>query len=174
MNYLQLPKEVWSSVGSLSGLQLAIYCDAWTWAESKEGYRANASLAEMFGVDERAIPRAVARLVHLGLVTTERRKDGRRGIVPIVPDQPVTRPSRQVTNRSGDQLVNAGVTNLSMGDDQPVNPRGDQLVNQDKKDNREVRREAKQEKEVPEIVFPFESDAFKEMWGIWIKESGGR
>ena len=132
MNYLQLPCEMWASVGSLSGLQLAIYCDAWTWrAQGNDSYRANSSLAEMFGVNERAIPRAVAKLVELGLVTTERRPDGRRAIIPVAPDQPVTRPIRQVTNRSGDQPVREGVTNLSGGDCPTGQGGGDQLVNQE-------------------------------------------
>jgi endonuclease I len=86
-------------------------------------------------------------------------------------DQPVTRPTGQVTNWSGDQLVNEGVTNLSGGDDQLVMSRGDQLVNQDKKANREENKELNQEETAsPEIVMPWESEAFAEAWALWKDE----
>lgn len=171
MNYLQLPCEMWASVGSLSGLQLAIYCDAWTWrAQGNDSYRANSSLAEMFGVNERAIPRAVSKLVELGLVTTERRPDGRRAIIPVAPDQPVTRPIRQVTNRSGDQPVREGVTNLSGGDCPTGQGGGDQLVNQEENITNQLieQREEKKEREKKiEIVMPWPSDEFAQMWQEW-------
>ena len=171
MNYLQLPCEMWASVGSLSGLQLAIYCDAWTWrAQGNDSYRANSSLAEMFGVNERAIPRAVSKLVEMGLVTTERRPDGRRAIIPVAPDQPVTRPIRQVTNRSGDQPVREGVTNLSGGDCPTGQGGGDQLVNQEENITNQLieQREEKKEREKKiEIVMPWPSDEFAQAWADW-------
>lgn len=72
MNYLQIPSAMWPHLSRLSGLQLAIYCDAVTWeSQGKNARRSNDTLAEMFAVTSRAISKSVARLVELGLVDLE-------------------------------------------------------------------------------------------------------
>jgi hypothetical protein len=83
MNYLQIPSAVWPHLSHLSGLQLAIYCDAITWtSQGKEARRSNDTLAEMFGVTSRAISKAVARMVELGFVDVEVGPNNIRTIKP--------------------------------------------------------------------------------------------
>jgi len=83
MNYLQIPSAVWPNLSHLSGLQLAIYCDAITWtSQGKEARRSNDTLAEMFGVTSRAISKAVARMVELGFVDVELGPNNIRSIKP--------------------------------------------------------------------------------------------
>lgn len=165
MNFHQMPSMIWPHVTRLSGLQLAIYCDAWTWQQQgKDHYCSNSTMAKTYGVSERSIPRAVAKLVELGLVTIEQRPDGLRTITCLTPDQPVT-PDRPVTP---DQPVKGGVTNLSGGDDRPVRGGDDQPVTQlYHKTISSTITSTRTNARAREVVWPFNSDQFMNAWKEW-------
>jgi len=165
MKFHQMPSVVWPHVNRLSGLQLAIYCDAWTWQQQgKDNHCSNATLALMYQVSERSIPRAVAKLVELGLVTIEQRPDGLRTITCLTPDQPVT-PDRPVTP---DQPVKGGVTNLSGGDDRPVRGGDDQPVTQlYHKTISSTITSTRTNARAREVIWPFDSDQFMNAWKEW-------
>ena len=69
MNFLQIPEHVLIHASKLSGLQLAILADAWTWDKNgKDARRSNDQYAEMLGATARGVTKAVKALQELGLV----------------------------------------------------------------------------------------------------------
>lgn len=63
MNYLQLPNGILPHLARLSGVQVAIWADAWTWEQQgAQAYRTNAQLAEMLGVTVKSVSCAITNL----------------------------------------------------------------------------------------------------------------
>ena len=73
VKYLQLPESAWPALARLSGLQVGIWADAWTWQQQgQRAFRTNEQLAQMFGCNERSIRRALNQLTEMGFVEVKR------------------------------------------------------------------------------------------------------
>ena len=159
MKYLQLPESAWPALARLSGLQVGIWADAWTWQQQgQRAFRTNDQLAEMFGCNERSIRRALNQLMEMGLVEVKRA--GQMRFIVAKADQSVhgpTCPGRE------DQSVRKGG---------PIGPaREDQSVHQvyqsksiSKSPNKSLRVRAELEGVNEGLHFPWTSDAFMVAW----------
>ena len=170
MNYLQIPSAMWPHLSRLSGLQLAIYCDAVTWeSQGKNARRSNDTLAEMFAVTSRAISKSVARLVELGLVDLEVGANNIRVIKPrttvhlnkcsprttVHPEQVFTPTLNECSGQHG-TTVHGSPEQVFTLVNHIEEQRAEKRVNQ---------RPAKKKKEP--ILMPFESERFAEVWATW-------
>ena len=152
MNYLQVPECVYQWVGRLSGLQLAIWCDAYTLTQQgMDAYRTNDQLADIFGVDERSVRRAVSKLQELGLIAIGSKGKARQIIV---------NPDRSVPGQVGP----ATRTGRSEKEDQSVR-KGGQVGPPSRTISRTVSKSISRTE--VELVFPFESDRFIQAWSEW-------
>lgn len=173
MNYLQIPSALWPHISRLSGLQLAIYCDAVTWgSQGKEARRSNDTLAEMFGVTSRAISKSVARLVEMGLVDLEVGPNNIRTIKPrttvhlnecsprttVHPERVFTPTLNECSGQHGTSVQVSPERVFTLD-----NQREEQGVNQG--GNQKVREKAKAQKF--DVVMPFGTDTFKAAWDQW-------
>ena len=162
MKYLQLPESAWPALARLSGLQVGIWADAWTWQQQgQRAFRTNDQLAEMFGCNERSIRRALNQLMEMGLVEVKRA--GQMRFIVAKADQSVhgpTCPGRE------DQSVRKGG---------PIGPaREDQSVHQvyqskslSKSPNKSMRVRAELEGVNEGLHFPWTSDQFMAAWNAY-------
>lgn len=178
MNYLQIPSAVWPHLSHLSGLQLAIYCDAITWtSQGKEARRSNDTLAEMFGVTSRAISKAVARMVELGFVDVEVGPNNIRSIKPrttvhlnkrsprttVHPEQLFTTPLNNCSPQHGTTVHGSPeqlFTQVNHIEEQREEHRGEQKGRKPKK--------AKPERQFHDVVLPWDTDTFRTAWREWL------
>lgn len=178
MNYLQIPSALWPHISHLSGLQVAIYCDAVTWAnQGKEARRSNDTLAQMFGVTSRAVTKAVARLCELGLVDLEAGPNNLRTIKPRTSVHLNDRSPR--TSVHPEQVFEATPNNCSMQPRTSVlhSPeRPFDLYNHREEQREEHREEPKaepkkrrSERTVHDVVLPFDTDTFRAAWREWLE-----
>lgn len=170
MNFLQVPDHVWRHSAKLSGLQFAILCDAWTWqAQGKPARRSNDQLAEMFGATSRAVTKSVKRLEELGLVRISYAPNHIRLIHPErtftlndCSPRTTVHPERTFTPPLNDRSPLPRTT---------VHPSPEQSFTlvENIEENKE---EKKVEKGTasPEIVLPWDSEAFAEAWALWKDE----
>jgi hypothetical protein len=178
MNYLQIPSALWPHISHLSGLQVAIYCDAVTWAnQGKEARRSNDTLAQMFGVTSRAVTKAVARLCELGLVDLETGPNNLRTIKP--------RTSVHLNDRSPRTSVHPEQVFEATPNDCSMQPRTSvlhsperpfDLYNHREEQREEHREEPKaepkkrrSERAVHDVVLPFDTDTFRAAWREWLE-----
>lgn len=102
MTYLQLPTEVLSHLSRMSGAQVAIWADAWTWEQQGgKAYRTNAQLAEMLGITVKSVSCAITNLRKAGYLEWTM-VNGRQRIlkatIPLNVNPPVERkPSRSTS-----------------------------------------------------------------------------
>lgn len=88
MNYLQLPVEVLRRSAGMSLSQVAIWADAWTWAQNdRKAYRTNAQIAEMLNITERSASRAIRELANMGAIEVKMLNGRQRLIIAIHPDK---------------------------------------------------------------------------------------
>lgn len=178
MNYLQIPSALWPHISHLSGLQVAIYCDAVTWAnQGKEARRSNDTLAQMFGVTSRAVTKAVARLCELGLVDLEAGPNNLRTIKPRTTVHLNDRSPR--TSVHPEQVFEATPNDCSMQPRTSVlhSPeRPFDLYNHREEQREEYREEPKAEPKkrkaermVHDVVMPFDTDTFRAAWREWLE-----
>jgi hypothetical protein len=178
MNYLQIPSALWPHISHLSGLQVAIYCDAVTWAnQGKEARRSNDTLAQMFGVTSRAVTKAVARLCELGLVDLEAGPNNLRTIKPRTTIHLNDRSPR--TTVHPEQVFEATPNDCSMQPRTSVlhSPeRPFDLYNHREEQRGEQREEPKAESKkrkaervVHDVVLPFDTDTFRAAWREWLE-----
>jgi hypothetical protein len=178
MNYLQIPSALWPHISHLSGLQVAIYCDAVTWAnQGKEARRSNDTLAQMFGVTSRAVTKAVARLSELGLVDLEAGPNNLRTIKPRTTVHLNDRSPR--TTVHPEQVFEATPNDCSMQPRTSVlhSPeRPFDLYNHREEQREEQREEPKAESKkrkaemvVHDVVLPFDTDTFRAAWREWLE-----
>jgi hypothetical protein len=178
MNYLQIPSALWPHISHLSGLQVAIYCDAVTWAnQGKEARRSNDTLAQMFGVTSRAVTKAVARLFELGLVDLEAGPNNLRTIKPRTTVHLNDRSPR--TTVHPEQVFDATPNDCSMQPRTSVlhSPeRPFDLYNHREEQREEQREEPKaepkkrrSERTAHDVVLPFDTDTFRAAWREWLE-----
>ena len=159
MKYLQLPESAWPALARLSGLQVGIWADAWTWQQQgQRAFRTNDQLAEMFGANPRSIQRAIKMMEQLEIL--EVGYQGKMRFLHAKGDKLVT-----LTNRSpkGDTCGNEG---------RPIgHGKGDQSVTQvyhsrsiSKSPNKSLRVRAELEGVNEGLHFPWTSDAFMVAW----------
>jgi len=180
MNYTQLPDDILPKVRTWSAMQLAIWADVYTMG--KAGmiyYRTNEQLAERWQTDERTVRRVVKQLTELGAVTAQ--QDGRRRILTAVLDFEERRrtkrstvqadhgPTSPRTNQSakGDQAVREGGPTGPQKEDQAV-PQVEHRV--DKEVEQQVEQKHVPKKAEPQIVLPWDTEAFREAWAMWLDE----
>ena len=178
MNYLKIPSALWPHISHLSGMQVAIYCDAVTWAnQGKEARRSNDTLAQMFGVTSRAVTKAVARLCELGLVDLEAGPNNLRTIKP--------RTSVHLNDRSPRTSVHPEQVFEATPNDCSMQPRTSvlhsperpfDLYNHREEQREEHREEPKaepkkrrSERTVHDVVLPFDTDTFRAAWREWLE-----
>lgn len=159
MKYLQMPEFIQRHAGALSGLQMAIWCDAWTWQQQgMDAYRTNEQLAEMFGVNCRSVRRAVSKLEQMGLVTITTKGIAR--MITAKEDQTV----QGRTNRSGGPIGPQGRTNRSGGEDQSVR-KGGPIGPPSREVSKSISREVSREKAFSRKFW--DSDEFEMAWNEW-------
>ena len=165
MNYLQLPLEILPHISRMSGVMLAIWCDAYTWEkQGKQAYRTNSQLALMLNVSEKSISGAISNLNKNGLVKWTMANGRQRILTAIVPNHPVELlPSRSTSIQSNFHPASRSTSTLPPAELLPCLPSN---FHQDKKVNRSLSKSLSKE----EVVLPFAGEKFKEMWGIWIDE----
>lgn len=159
VKYLQLPESAWPALARLSGLQVGIWADAWTWQQQgQRAFRTNDQLAEMFGANPRSIQRAIKMMEQLGIL--EVGYQGKMRFLHAKGDKLVT-----LTNRSpkGDRCGNEG---------RPIgHGKGDQSVTQvyhsrsiSKSPSKSMRVRAELEGVNEGLHFPWTSDSFMAAW----------
>ena len=165
MNYLQLPVEILPHLSRMSGVMLAIWCDAYTWQQQgKQAYRTNAQLAGMLNVTDKSISTAVSNLKKNGLVEWSMVNGRQRILKAVVPDCPVERsPSRPTSTPSNFHPASRPTSTLPPVERSPCPPSN---FYQDKKVTKEDSKSLSKE----EVVLPFAGEEFKKMWEIWIQE----
>lgn len=169
MNFLQLPECVLVHASKLSGLQLAILADAWTWEkQGKEARRSNDQLAEMFGATTRGISKAVKSLQELGLVELRYGANNIRHIKPRTVVHLNTRSPRTVVHP--ERSFHAATNSRSGGDEQSFHAspeRSFTLI--EHRVEQEVKQEVEQapKKKKEEVVMPWETEAFRAAWTQW-------
>jgi hypothetical protein len=159
VKYLQLPESAWPALARLSGLQVGIWADAWTWQQQgQRAFRTNDQLATMFGANPRSIQRAIKTMEQLGIL--EVGYQGKMRFLHAKGDKLVT-----LTNRSpkGDRCGNEG---------RPIgHGKGDRPVTQvyhsrtiSKSPNKSMRVRAELEGVNEGLHFPWTSDRFMVAW----------
>ena len=102
MTYLQLPTEVLAHLSRMSGAQVGIWADAWTWEQQGgKAYRTNAQLAEMLGITVKSVSCAITNLRKAGYLEWTMVNGRQRILKATIPSDvnpPVERkPSRQTS-----------------------------------------------------------------------------
>jgi hypothetical protein len=159
VKYLQLPESAWPALARLSGLQVGIWADAWTWQQQgQRAFRTNEQLADMFEVNPRSVTRAIKTMEEHGVL--EVGYQGKMRFLTAKGDRSVT-----LTNRSvkGDRSVLEGR--------QVCHGKGDRSVTQvyhsrtiSKSPNKSMRVRAELEGVNEGLHFPWTSDSFMEAW----------
>lgn len=177
MNYLQLPVEVLRRSAGMSLSQVAIWADAWTWAQNdRKAYRTNAQIAEMLNITERSASRAIKELASIGAIEV-RMLNGRQRLITAIhpdkwqtPDVDVHRRARPSTQTSTDVNVYPAQTPTSTHPRRERLPTPDVDVHQEenREENRIEKRIEKNERAKKiEIVMPWPSDEFAQAWADW-------
>ena len=142
MNYLQMPDHVFKH--DLTSTELRIYCDVWTMTrKGGEYWKSNATIAEQFAVHRSSVIRAINGLVSRGLLEREETENGRYLVAQVVAYTRPVATTRPVASAQQGSSVHAT-----------------QIEN-----NRELNREVSRES--ASLVFPFDSEKFKESWNEW-------
>ena len=100
--------------------QVAIWADAWTWAQNdRKAYRTNAQIADMLNITERSASRAIKELAKIGAIEV-RMLNGRQRLITAIhpdkwptPDVGVHRRERPPTQTSTDVNVYPDPTQTS-------------------------------------------------------------
>jgi len=155
VRFLQLPESAWPALARLSGLQVGIWADAWTWQQQgQRAFRTNEQLAQMFGCNERSIRRALKQLTEMGFVEVKRA--GQMRFIVAKADQSVHGPNGP---RKADQSVRKG------GPNGPV--REDQSVHQVYQTKSLSTSSVENRFENDDVIYPFEEPEFMEAWNAW-------
>ena len=157
MNYLQMPDHVFKH--DLTSTELRIYCDVWTMTrKGGENWKSNATIAEQFAVHRSSVIRAINGLVSRGLLEREETENGRYLVAQVVAYTRPVATTRPVASAQQGSSVPAtgGVASAQ----QSSSVHATQIEN-----NRELNREVSRES--ASLVFPFDSEKFKESWNEW-------
>jgi hypothetical protein len=177
MNYLQLPTAILPHLRRLSAVQLAIWADAWTWAQQGgKAYRTNEQLAEMFGTSAKSVSRSIAGMREMGMVQWQMANGRQRILVACIPTNvhPHERPSTPTSiHMNGDAASTSTSTlhpherpgSIHMNVHQ-VNQIVDQEVYQ-VVDQKAESKKRKAERVVHDVVLPFDTDTFRAAWAQW-------
>ena len=160
MRFMQVPESAWPALARLSGLQVGIWADAWTWQQQgQRAFRSNDQFAKMFGCNERSIRRAISQLVDLGLV--EIKRSGQMRFIHAKADQSVHGPNGPVKE---DQSDREGGPNGPVREDQSVH-QVYQSKSLSKSPIKSLRLRADLEgEEKGDLHFPWDTDAFLMTW----------
>ena len=175
VNFIRIPENLWPHLGKLSGLQVGILADVWTWQEQgKTAHRSNESLAQLFGVTGRAVTKAVKRLEELGLVEVSYGEKNLRHVKGLTPEALNTRsPLNERSPRTTvhpEQSFTPTLNDRSPLPRTTVHPPPEQSFTQIEHRIEHTEEPRKEQG----VVLPFEGDQFKEMWSIWIQERKDR
>jgi hypothetical protein len=169
VNFLQIPESVLVHASKLSGLQLAILADAWTWEKNgKEARRSNDQLAELFGATTRGVTKAVKTLQELGLVELQYGANNIRYIKPRTTVHLNDRSPR--TTVHPERPFDAAPNDRSTPPERPFTPSPERpftLIEKVIENKEEKRIEKKERAKKIEIVMPWPSDEFAQAWADW-------
>lgn len=172
MNFLQLPECVLVHASKLSGLQLAILADAWTWErQGKEARRSNEQLAELFGATTRGVTKAVKALEELGLVELHYGANNIRHIKPRTTVHLNDRSPR--TTVHPERPFTPPLNDRSIPPERPFTPSPERpftLIEHIVEQEVEQVIEQGAKKKKPEVVLPWDTDTFREIWDTWKAE----
>jgi hypothetical protein len=175
MHFMQVPESAWPALARLSGLQVGIWADAWTWQQQgQRAFRSNDQLAKMFGCNRRSVQRAVQALQAMQLLAI-RYQGKMRFLEAFLPSENVLTKGDQSV--MGDRSVT--VTDVTPKGDRcdaegrPIGrDKGDQSVTQvyqskslSKSPIKSLRLRADLEgEEKGDLHFPWDTDAFLMTW----------
>ena len=176
MRFMQVPESAWPALARLSGLQVGIWADAWTWQQQgQRAFRTNDQLAEMFGCNRRSVQRAVQALQAMQLLAI-RHQGKMRFLEAFLPSENVLTKGDQSV--MGDRSVT--VTDVTPKGDRcdaegrPIGRgKGDQSVTQvyqSKSLSKSPIRETRERDLIGggmEVILPFEDEAFAVAWNAW-------
>lgn len=169
MNFLQIPEHVLIHASKLSGLQLAILADAWTWDRNgKDARRSNDQYAEMLGATARGVTKAVKTLQELGLVELHYGANNIRHIKPRTTVHLNDRSPR--TTVHPEQSFTPALNDRSTPPERPFTPSPERpftLIEKEIENKEEKRIEKGERKPKIEIVMPWASDEFAQAWADW-------
>jgi hypothetical protein len=180
MNYLQLPIAFLPHVSRLSGVQVAIWADTWTWEQQGgQAYRTNAQLAEMLGVNVKSISCAITNLRNGGYIEWTMVNGRQRILKAIIPSNvhpPVKRPPSRQTSIPSNVHAASGSTSTLHPVELPCSIPSNvhqvyHVVEQEV--NHSVEKEpkpkkAKRERVFHDVALPYDTDAFKAAWKEWL------
>jgi hypothetical protein len=178
MNYLQLPIAILPHLRRLSGVQAAIWADAWTWGQQEaQAFRTNEQYAQMFGSTVKSISRSIATMREMGMLESRMVNGRQRILVACIPTNvhPHERPS---TGTSIHMNVHAASTPTSMQHPHerpcsiPTNVHQvyhvvEQEVNHSVEKEPKPKK-AKRERVFHDVVLPYDTDTFKAAWKEWL------
>lgn len=157
MKHLQLPEHTYTA--KMGGLELLIYADVWTMQKAgREYWKSNQTIADKFGVHRSTVIRAVKRLAEAGHIERLEDENGRYLVAKVVAYTRPVATTRPVASAQQGSSVPAtgGVASAQ----QSSSVHATQIEN-----NRELNREVSRES--ASLVFPFDSEKFKESWNEW-------
>lgn len=179
MNYLQLPIAILPHLRRLSGVQAAIWADAWTWGQQEaQAFRTNEQYAQMFGSTVKSISRSIATMREMGMIESQMVNGRQRILVACIPTNvhPHERPSPRT---SIPMNVHAASTQTSMQHphERPcsiptnvhqvyhvVEQEVKQVVEQGPKPKK-----AKPERQFHDVVLPWDTETFRTAWREWLE-----
>lgn len=169
MNFLQIPECVLVHASKLSGLQLAILADAWTWEKNgKDARRSNDQLAELFGATNRGITKAVKSLQELGLVELTYGANNIRFIKPRTTVHLNDRSPR--TSVHPERPFTPTLNDRSIPPERAFTPSPERpftLIDNRIENIEEKRIEKRAPPKKQEVEMPWPSDEFAKAWQDW-------
>lgn len=179
MNYLQLPTAILPHLRRLSAVQLAIWADAWTWAQQGgKAYRTNEQLAEMFGTSAKSVSRSIAGMREMGMVQWQMANGRQRILVACIPTNvhPHERPSTRTSIHMNGDAASTSTSTLHPherpGSIHMNVHQVNQIVNQEVYqvvDQKAEPKKRRSERTVHDVVLPFDTDTFRAAWREWLE-----
>jgi len=170
MNYLQLPIAILPHLRRLSGVQAAIWADAWTWGQQEaQAFRTNEQYAQMFGSTVKSISRSIATMREMGMLESRMVNGRQRILVACIPTNvhPHERPSTQTSiHMNGDAASTP--TSMQHPHERPcsIPTNVHQVYHVEEQEVKQVVKKKAVKKDEP-ILMPFEGERFAEVWATW-------
>lgn len=170
MTYLQLPRELLPHLRRLSGVQLAIWADAWTWQQNgKQSRRSNAQFGEMLGISAKSASDAINNLRRAGLIDWKADQGGRVLTARLPP--PAELPASGLTstlpsNLHPVELPPPSGSTSSPPPAEPLSPLPSNFYQIDKKIEKTKEKRIEKEEE-RDLLLPWETESFRKAWSEW-------
>lgn len=178
MNYLQLPIAILPHLRRLSGVQAAIWADAWTWGQQEaQAFRTNEQYAQMFGSTVKSISRSIATMREMGMIESRMVNGRQRILVACIPTNvhPHERPSTGTSIHMNGDAASTG-TSMQHPHERPCSiPTNvhqvyhvvEQEVNHSVEKGPKPKK-AKSQRQFHDVVMPWDTDTFRAAWREWL------